>query len=159
MKSPFPDWRSLLVRVKVKTASEIFLGALVELADSGTAKVVEKTADKSRIVFGIVPDCFENRNQLQIDNSGAAITKLLFFAANSYIYVMPLIPGMIVSARFTASVAAHEIGMIVCSDANGAFRRMAAVATDVEPNAAIGRLIGGDITNGTGVQYAAVVII
>jgi hypothetical protein len=155
IKSPFPDWRSLLVRVKVKTASELFIGAAVELADTGTAVVVEKTADKSLIVFGIIPDVIENRNQLQIDNSGAAITKALFFAANSYIYVLPLIPGFILSFRLKASTSVTEIGNYLCTTSTGDFRTLAGIATDVDQQAKIARVIGGDNTNGKGVQYVA----
>jgi hypothetical protein len=157
--SPYTDWRSLLVRVKVKTATELFLGAVCELADTGTAKIVEKTADKSLICFGIIPDTIENRNQLQIDNSGAAITKALFFAANSYIYVLPLIPGFIISCRLRASVAVTEVGNYLCATSTGDFRTLAAIATDVDQQAKIARVIGGDNTNGTGVQYVAAVIV
>jgi len=158
MVSPYADWRSLLIRVKVKTASELFLGALVELADSATPGIVEKTADKSLIVAGIIPDILENRNQLQIDNSGAAITKALFFAANSYIWVLPLLPGMIISARLAASNKV-EIGNYLCSAATGDFRLLAGIATDVDQQAKIARVIGSDVVSGTGNAYVAAVIV
>lgn len=157
MKSPYRDWHDLIIRVKVKTASELFIGAFCEQADTGTAKIVEKTSDKSLKVFGIVLDTVANKKQLSIDNSGAAPTKLLFFAANSYIDILPLISGFILSVRFPASTTLDE-GNKVCSNATGEGRLMAAIATDVDPAALIGRAIGGIITSGTGVQYCAVAV-
>ena len=158
MKSPFTNWRALCVRVKVKTAFELFLGGFCELADSGTPKVVEKTADKSEKAFAIIPDILENRNQLQIDNSGIAITKLLFFNADSYIWVLPLIPGFVLSVRLKASVEVCEIGDQMCTTVDGDGRTMEQIGTDEQPIAVIGRNIGGDNTNGTGVQYVAMAV-
>ena len=156
-KSPYADWRSLLVRCQVKTASEIFIGALVEQADSGTHAVIEKTSDKSLKVFGIVVDTIENKAQLEID-TGAKATKTAFFAANSYVWVLPLISGFILEGRFKASVSATDEGNRVCSTADGDLRTMAAIATDVDPAASIGRALGMK-TNGTGVSYLPWVVV
>lgn len=158
MKSPYDDYSSLLVRVKVKTASELFIGAFCEQADTGTIKVVEKTADKSLKVFGIVVDNLANKRQLEIDNSGAAPTKALFFAANSYIWVLPLIPGFIVSVRVAASNTIDE-GNYLCTTSSGDCRLLAGIATDVDQQAKILRAIGGIVTSGTGVQYIGAVIL
>lgn len=154
IKSPYENWTSLLVRVKVKTASELFIGALCEQADSGTKGTVEKTSDKSLKVFGIVVDSLHNLRQLEIDNSGTTATKTLFFAANSYIDILPLIPGFILSFRIAASNTIDE-GNYLCSTATGDARLLAGIATDVDQQAKIARVIGGMITSGTGVQYIA----
>lgn len=159
MNSPYADYSSLIIRVKVKTASELFIGAFCEQADSGTFGIVEKTTDKSLKVYGIVLDTLKNKAQLEKDNNGAACTKLLFFAANSYIDILPLIPGFIVSVRLKASTAAVDEGNYICSTADGDGRLMAAIATDVDPAARLGRAIGNMQTNGTGVQYIAMVIV
>ena len=157
MFSPFVNWESLCVRVKVKTVSELFIGGFCEQADSGTKGIVEKTGDKSLKVFGIIPDTIHNRRQIEIDNSAAA-TKALFFAANSYIDVLPLIPGIIVSVRIAASNVIDE-GVYICSTANGDGRLMAAIATDVDPAARLGRVVSGRVTSGTGTQYIAMAIV
>jgi len=158
IKSPYADYSSLLVRVKVKTASELFIGALCEQADSGTKGIVEKTSDKSLKVFGIVVDNLSNIKQLEKDNSGTTATKALFFAANSYIWVLPLISGFILSFRVPASSTIDE-GNTLCSNATGEARLMAAIATDVDPAARIARVVGGIVTSGNGVQYIAGVVI
>jgi len=158
MKSPYPDYRSLIVRVKVKTASELFIGAFCEQADSGTFNIVEKTSDKSLKVYGIVLDTLANKRQLEIDNTGTTPTKLLFFAANSYVDILPLIPGFILSVRIAASNTIDE-GNYVCSTATGDGRLLAGIATDVDQQAKIGRVIGNMDTSGTGVQYIAMVVV
>ena len=160
IKSPYIDWESLLVRVKVKTASELFIGAVFELADSGTPKIVEITADKSLHVYGIIVRNNANLTQLEADNTaGVKLTKELFFAANSYVWVLPLIPGFVISARLKASVSSAEVGQYVCSTADSDFRALDAIVTDVDPSAKLGRIIGADNTNGTGLQYVAVAIV
>jgi hypothetical protein len=159
MKSPYADWSSLIIRVKVKNASELFIGAFCEQADSGTWGVVEKTSDKSLKVLGIVLDTVANKKQLSTDNNGAAPNKTLFFAANSYIDILPLIPGFVLSVRIKASVSALDEGEYICSTADSDGRKLAAIASDVDPSARLGRNIGGMNTNGTGVQYTAMAVV
>lgn len=154
---PYNDWRKLLIRVKVKTGSELFIGALCEQADTGTYGVVEKTADKSLKVYGIVVDNLENKRQLEKD-TGATATKTAFFAANSYIWIFPLIPGTIIEARIAASNTIDE-GNYLCATASGDFRLLAGIGTDVDQQAKIARVIGSIVTSGTGVQYISAVIV
>lgn len=154
IKAPYVDWMSLLIRVKVKTASELTIGSLCEQADTGTKGIVEKTSDKSLKVFGIVIDNLANLKQLEIDNSGTTATKVLYFAANSYIWILPLIPGFILSFRVAASNTIDE-GNYLCATASGDTRLLAGIATDVDQQAKIARVIGGIVTSGTGTQYIA----
>jgi hypothetical protein len=152
IKSPYEDWKSLLIRCKVKTASEVFIGSLVQMDAAGTDIIIEKTTDACVATVGIVVDVVDNKAQLELDN-GAKATKDLYFAANSYIWVLPLIPGFIVEVRAPASMTI-DTGQLLDANAKG---EVEPIAGDVDPRTIVGKAIGC-IVSGTGTQRFAMIV-
>lgn len=160
MKSPYADWRSLLIRVQVKTAATVRIGSLVKVnaatTTKATAQYVEITGAISTDVAGIIPDVLENKRQLEIDNSGAAPTKALKFAADSYIWMLPLIPGFVLSVELVASQAI-TMGSPLHSANTGGVQLGITTAND-DVLAIKGRSMAS-IKTGTGVQWIPMVVL
>lgn len=126
LKAPYPGWEQLLVKGQVNTDSDVKIRSLVEMIQTAGTDVdrydITATTDESKTIFGIVPDTVANRKQLEIDNSGVAWTYALTFAADSYVEVLPLIPGFVLSVNMTAQQGTVLPGKRMVNGGSGAVK-------------------------------------
>jgi len=92
--------QDITLKLQVKTASELFIGAIAALVQANDSYVdldeLTMAGDETATALFIVLDTPDNIAQLKEDNDVYAATKALFFAAGSMIGVAILIPGLIV---------------------------------------------------------------
>jgi len=140
--TPIPE-KDLLVRVQVKNAAEIGVcefADVVETDDASTdLKIATPAADNSIVPMFYIPDTEKNREQLAKDNSKDSYYDLnkatAKFSADSWIDAYLLVPGMILSAKFSNSIAV-KAGTKVQSAGAGLLNLYATV------NARIGHILG-----------------
>lgn len=133
----------LMIRGTVKSASSIFIGAIVSTIETGDATsdltILTVSADNSIVPLMYVPDTEYNRLILARDNSldslSGQVKATTTFAANSQIDVVYLVPGMIVSLCFANSTTVKP-GVKVQSAGSGKVDAYATV------NARIGHILG-----------------
>lgn len=157
MFSPYEDWSKLCVRVKCVAGATIGIGSLVYMATAGTVGTVTIGANESVQIAGYIPDTLFNRRLIEEQN-GASWAKFetYQFDANTYIDMLPLIPGFILSMCVAASNVLQP-GSHVAPAASG-FIKLLDVSANDEPACDLGRVVGVDNTSGTGTQYVAVAV-
>lgn len=119
------DEKMITLKMKVKTVSTLGIGFVGECiqtaADQGDLEDITAATDDSATVGFMVLDTQDNFDQLGLDNStDNPVKQTDTFAADSYIDVIILIPGLIIAYRLdSAEDASVKIMAILYSAGDG----------------------------------------
>ena len=103
-----------LMRMKIVTTAQCFIGALVSCPTTSVTTV--EYAGDGEIPIGIIPDTPFNIKQVQKSNSGSALTKALTFTTGYLdVDVAVLLPGCIVSCLVAAS---NDLDISIAANSN-----------------------------------------
>ena len=146
------NWHFAMDTVEIKDDDEIAIGDII-LID--TNKLADQTGDESVLVSAIVLDHTDNKAILE--GHGLTVNKTSQFKDGDTPVIAYLVPGMILSMKFTASTSAVVYGSKVCSSGTPGQIKLLDVSANDEPAAKLGYSLAKN-TNGTGLQYLPIMI-
>jgi len=137
------EMQQFIKKCTVKSATSVFIGALVDTVETGDAStdltIITVSADNSVVPLMYVLDTEYNRAILARDNDKDHLSgetkETTYFAASSIVDCIYLMPGMIVSLCFANSIAVKP-GVKIQSAGGGKADLYATV------NARLGHLLG-----------------
>jgi len=144
-----------IIQMEVKDSTELAIGDICMVAT--TTITIDATGAKDFGAIFVVLDT--PRNKAILESHGLTVSKAVQFTTGDKIDVLILVPGMVLSLKYNDAAADLDIGDKIRADSAGQVTKLAAIATDADPQCTIGvTLTAVDYTDEATDGYIAVLI-